>query len=42
MSASTPSTLRSRVGWRLFALAPLLLLTVVVGLFVSSGSSLVD
>ena len=42
MSASTPSTLRSRVGWRLYALAPLLLLTVVVGLFVSSGSSLVD
>ena len=42
MSASTPSTLRSRVGWRLYALAPLLLLTVAVGLFVSSGSSLVD
>ncbi len=42
MSTSTRSTLRSRVGWRLYALAPLLLLTVVVGLFVSSGSSLVD
>jgi zinc transporter ZupT len=40
---SAPSTtLRARVGWRLYALAPLLLLTVVVGLFVSSGSSLVD
>ena len=41
MSASS-STLRSRVGWRLYALAPLLLLTVVVGLFVSSGSAVVD
>jgi ZIP family zinc transporter len=42
VNAPTRSTLRSRVGWRLYALAPLLLLTVVVGLFVSSGSSLVD
>ncbi len=34
--------LRARVGWRLYALAPALLLAVVVGLFVSSGSSIVD
>ncbi len=41
MSIRSP-TLRSRLGWRLYALAPILLLTVIVGLFVSSGSSLVD
>jgi zinc transporter, ZIP family len=35
------ATMRSRVGWRLYALGPILLLAVVVGLFVSSGSSLV-
>lgn len=36
------ATLRARLGWRLWALAPILLLALVVGLFVSSGSSLVD
>ena len=30
------------VAWRLWALAPILLLALVVGLFVTSGSSLVD
>jgi len=30
------------IGWRLWALGPVLLLAAVVGLFVSSGSSLVD
>jgi len=30
------------IGWRLWALGPVLLLATVVGLFVSSGSSLVD
>lgn len=36
------ATIRARLGWRLWALAPILLLALVVGLFVSSGSSLVD
>ena len=36
------ATIRTRLGWRLWALAPILLLALVVGLFVSSGSSLVD
>jgi zinc transporter ZupT len=31
-----------RVAWRLWALAPVLLLALAVGLFVTSGSSLVD
>ena len=35
------ATLRTRLGWRLWALAPILLLALVVGLFVSGGSSLV-
>lgn len=35
------ATLRTRLGWRLWALAPILLLAIVVGLFVSGGSSLV-
>jgi zinc transporter ZupT len=33
---------RGGVAWRLWALAPVLLLAVVVGVFVTSGSSLVD
>ncbi len=33
---------RSGIGWRLWPLAPILLLAVVVGAFVSGGSSLVD
>ena len=32
----------SRLGWRLWALGPVVLLAVAVGLFVSSGSSLVE
>ncbi len=36
------ATLRTRLGWQLWALAPILLLALVVGLFVSSGSWLVD
>jgi zinc transporter ZupT len=33
---------RGGVAWRLWALAPVLLLAIVVGVFVTSGSSLVD
>lgn len=36
------ATARARLGWRLWALVPILLLALVVGLFASSGSSLVD
>jgi zinc transporter ZupT len=36
------SAVRGGIAWRLWALAPILLLAVVVGLFASSGSSLVD
>ena len=39
MHADPPSR---TIGWRLWALGPVLLLAAVVGLFVSSGSSLVD
>jgi flagellar biosynthesis protein FliQ len=35
-------TLGGDRAWRLWALGPVLLLALVVGLFVSSGSSLVD
>lgn len=31
-----------RIGWRLWALGPVLLLAAIVGVFVTSGSSLVD
>ncbi len=40
MEAGTPT--RSGLGWRLWPIAPILLLAVVVGAFVSGGSSLVD
>jgi zinc transporter, ZIP family len=33
---------RGGIAWRLWALAPILLLAIIVGLFVSRGSSLVD
>ncbi len=33
---------RGRLGWRLWAVVPVLLLTLAVGVVVSSGSSLVD
>ncbi len=35
-------TSRARVGWRLWAVVPVLLLAVAVGVVVTSGSSLVD
>jgi ZIP family zinc transporter len=41
MEAHSESSAR-RIGWRLWALGPVLVLAAVVGLFVSSGSSLVD
>ena len=41
MASSAESSAR-RIGWRLWALGPVLVLAAVVGLFVSSGSSLVD
>jgi zinc transporter, ZIP family len=41
MEAHSESSAR-RIGWRLWALGPVLALAAVVGLFVSSGSSLVD
>ncbi len=40
MEAGAPP--RSGIGWRLWPLAPILLLALVVGAFVSGGSSLVD
>ena len=40
MEAGAPTG--SGIGWRLWPLAPILLLAVVVGAFVSGGSSLVD
>ncbi len=36
------ATARGRMGWRLWAVVPVLLLAVAVGLVVTSGSSLVD
>ncbi len=36
------ASVRGRVGWRLWALVPVLLLAVTVGVVVTSGSSLVD
>jgi zinc transporter, ZIP family len=36
------ATARGRLGWRLWAVVPVLLLTLAVGAVVSSGSSLVD
>ena len=36
------ATARGRMGWRLWAVVPVLLLALAVGLVVSSGSSLVD
>jgi ZIP family zinc transporter len=36
------ASVRARVGWRVWALVPVLLLAVAVGLVVTSGSSLVD
>jgi zinc transporter ZupT len=36
------SAVRGGIAWRLWALAPILLLAAVVGLFASSGSSLVE
>ena len=36
------ATARERVGWRLWALVPVLLLALAVGVVVTSGSSLVD
>jgi ZIP family zinc transporter len=41
MEAHSESSAR-RIGWRLWALGPVLVLAAVVGLYVSSGSSLVD
>ena len=38
----TEATSRSGFGWRLLPLAPILLLALVVGAFVSGGSSVVD
>ena len=36
------ATARGRMGWRLWAVVPVLLLAIAVGLVVTSGSSLVD
>jgi len=36
------ATVRGRMGWRLWALVPVLLLALAVGVVVTSGSSLVD
>jgi hypothetical protein len=36
------ASLRPRIGWRLWALVPVLLLALAVGVVVTSGSSLVD
>jgi len=41
MEASSASV-RPRIGWRLWALVPVLLLALTVGVVVTSGSSLVD
>ncbi len=42
MEAGTAGSRFADLGWRLWALGPILLLAVVVGLFVTAGSSLVD
>ena len=42
MEASTAETSSGGLRWRLWALAPLLLLALVVGAFAQTGSSLVD
>jgi ZIP family zinc transporter len=42
VEAGTAAPRHERLGWRLWALGPLLLLAIVVGLFVTQGSSLVD
>jgi zinc transporter, ZIP family len=42
MEAGAAGSRLGGLGWRLWALGPILLLTVVVGLFVTTGSSLVD
>ena len=36
------ATARGRMGWRLWAIVPVLLLAIAVGVVVTSGSSLVD
>jgi zinc transporter, ZIP family len=40
--SATTTTLRGGLGWRLWALGPIVLLAAVVGAFVTTGSSLVD
>jgi zinc transporter ZupT len=42
MAAPVAGTPAGGLGWRLWALGPILLLALVVGLFVKTGSSLVD
>jgi zinc transporter, ZIP family len=42
MEAGTADSRSGGVSWRLWALGPILLLALVVGLFVTTGSSLVD
>jgi zinc transporter, ZIP family len=42
MEAGTASSRLEGISWRLWALGPILLLALVVGLFVTTGSSLVD
>ena len=42
MEAGTAGSRLGGISWRLWALGPILLLAVVVGLFVTTGSSLVD
>ena len=42
MEAGSATSSRARLGWRLWALVPVLLLAVAVGAVVTAGSSLVD
>ena len=42
MEAGSAAPSRSRIDWRLWAVVPVLLLTLAVGLVVTAGSSLVD